>query len=216
MLLERTHNVTTLDIEISGAGLGFGISAHEAGREVIKTFFTSSNAARNSPKLRRLRFRRICFSDGGTNFPTFLSLDKLHHLSLLYCNSTDTLCENLSQLKLNLRSFCNAGHHGREDGHAVLLKSLPPLQTLRLRGYYYPTTSDHERFPWPIVVSHAPSLTCLEIGEWVIRRGKSKIPPSFEAFCASASNLQQLSMAGPEIERSTWGATNGLHALLVG
>jgi hypothetical protein len=198
-----------------GSGRG-----QEAGRHVINTLFSSKNVTLTGLKLRRLRIRRMSFRDAGTILPTVLPCDGLVHLHLLSCSHTDRLYESLSQLKLSLRSFCDEGHDAhREEIHAIFLKSLPPLQTLRLTGFYRSAATDHDGSLWPAIVSHASSLRCLEIGEFCFNRSsitsKSKIPKYFGEFCTSASNLQQLSIAGPETERSAWARTGGLHALLV-
>lgn len=220
-LLERAVCVTSLAIELSVETLDFGSGrGQEAGRHVINTLFSSKNATHIGLKLRRLRIRSMAFCDAGTILPTVLPCEGLEHLHLLNCSHTDRLCESLSQLKLSLRSFCDEGHDAhRGDHHAAFLKSLPPLQTIRLTGYYRLATMGHEGSPWPVFVPHASSLRCLEIGECYLNQNsitsKGKVPASFEEFCASASNLQQLSITGPEIEKSTWAATGGLHAVLV-
>lgn len=222
MLLEQTVSVTNLSIELNNDALDYGIGRRgEAGREIVNTLFASSKAAHHGLKLRRLRIRRMSFFDAGTTLPTVLQCDTLEHLHLRQCGHADRLCESLSQLNLTLRSFTDEGHDvQREDAHAMFLKSLSPLQSLHLTGLYHAATKGYEGFPWPMMINHAPSLRCLEIKELfpdhIATTSNNEIPLSFEAFCASASNLQQLSMAGPEIEKDTWASADGLRALLVG
>jgi hypothetical protein len=221
MILEHTVRVTVLEIELSNEKLSFGSSgAGQVGREVVNTLFESNNAAHQVPKLQVLRIRHMSFSKAGTILPTVLTCNELRHLHLLSCSHTDRLCESLSQIKLNLQSFCDMGYGAHcEDAHTIFLKSLSCLQTLRFTGYYRATSSRHGEYPWPMITSQAPSLRCLEIDLVSRDSGTSnepKILRSFAAFCASASNLQQLSIAGPEIERSTWSSAHGLLALLVG
>lgn len=220
-ILERTVRVKVLEIELSDKRLGVDSgSAREVGREVVNTLFASTNTVHPVPKLQLLRIRSMSFSEAGTILATVLPCNELRHLHLLYCSHTDRLCESLSRLKLNLQSFCDAGcGTDHEDAHTIFLKSLSCLQTLRLTGYHRAARSHHEGHPWPMIIFQASSLRCLEID---LECGDSntanepKILRSFAAFCASASNLQQLSVAGPEIERSTWKSVHGLCALLVG
>lgn len=221
ILLERAVCVTSLEIELSRETLDFDVGrGQEVGRYVINTLFSSKNATLTGLKLRRLRIRSMSFCDAGTILPTVLPCEELEYLHLLSCSNTDRLCESLSHLKLSLRSFCDENHNAhRDDSHATFLKSLPPLQTVRLTGSYCLATLGHEGFPWPVIVPHASSLRCLEIDEYYAHQNRvasmGKIHPSFREFCASASNLQQLSIPGPEIERSAWAATGGLHVMLV-
>lgn len=221
MLIERTVGVTSLAIELNNDALDYDIGRRgEAGREVVNALFASSKAAHCGLKLRRLHIHRMSFFHAGAILPTVLQCNALEHLHLHQCSHTDRLCESLSQLNLTLRSLVDEGHDAqREDAHAIFLKSLSPLQSLHLTGSYHAATKGHEEFPWPTIVSHASSLKCLEIKELFLGHrntaSNNKIPLSFDAFCASASNLQQLSMAGPEFEKVTWASTDGLFAFLV-
>lgn len=222
MLLERTICVTSLIIQLNQEALDYDMGHWgEAGREVINTLFASSNTAHDRLKLRRLRIHRMSFHDAGAILPTVLPCNGLEHLHLCQCTYTDRLCESLSQLNMTLRSFTDEGHDAqRVDAHAIFLKALSPLQSLHLTGLYRTATSGHDGFPWSMIVPHATSLRRLEIHEYFMGQSdttsKRNLPLHFGAFCMNASSLQQLSMAGPEIEKSTWRSDDGLCALLVG
>jgi len=219
MLLERTVCVTSLSIQLSTSTLDYGPGKElEAGRGSVGTLFASNDAVHRGPKLQRLRICSMSFSAAGAILPTVLACDGLQHLHLLCCSDTDKLCESLAPFKLKLRSFFDTSHDAdRKAAHAIFLQSLSCLRTLRLAGNSCALTPGFEGYLWPMIVAH--SLRSLDISELHVPKldeaNKSKFHHAFKALCTSASNLQQLSIADPEIKKNNWSPDNNLLPILV-
>lgn len=81
-----------------------------------------------------------------------------------------------------------------------------------------PDRQEYEVCDWTALMSHASSLRCLELYDYdpygPFLNTKRKLH-GFQVFCEHASQLQQLAMQGPKIEKSTWMIRYGLHAFLV-
>jgi hypothetical protein len=170
----------------------------------ITTIFAAGSAFGRTTKVRHLRLEGVVFYEVGTSLPEVFPFDGLSHLHLHRCVSTGVLCESLGQLKLNLQSFCNDSpcnrsppcNRSRPDSVDAFLKSISPLRQLRIA---------QSSFEWTVLTTHAPKLRCLELDDFErwseIFVDTTRNLPDFLAFCKSASNLQQLSIVGPKIER---------------
>jgi hypothetical protein len=103
--------------------------------------------------------------------------------------------------------FCNDSpcNRSRPDSVDAFLKSIPPLRQLRIAQSKFANGAQIESFDWTVLTAHAPKLRCLELDHFErwseIFVDTTRNLPDFLAFCKSASNLQQLSIVGPKIER---------------
>jgi hypothetical protein len=177
-------------------------------RELIDTLFAACDVHRPKAKLKYLRLENIDFHGVGTLFAKALPLDDLTHMHLHCCFATDSFCEALALLNLNLQSFCDEHcdeHHTNYNTQGpgltdALLASLPPLRRFRTTQKY---KNEAEIFDWTALTTHASSLRCLEVVEFKLDRelfvDTTRTFFAFLAFCKRASNLQQLSIVGPRI-----------------
>lgn len=219
-LIEYKPSITSLTIQIhSKYNVHSMGSSAEAGQKIVNTLFAAGNAhIIHCPNVKRLRIENMSFRYAGAILSTALALDHLEHLHLLGCKHTNFLCESLSGLGLTLQSFCDEVPHNPPYPGAVdeFIRSLTPLRKLRIMST--PHREEHEVCDWTSLMSHAPVLQCLELYDYdpfqSFLRTKRDLP-GFQAFCKRASQLQQLAMQGPKVERSTWALPYGLHAFLV-
>lgn len=198
---------------------------HEAiSRDVVSTFCAPSNAMGRSVKLKYLRLESMDFQETGRRLADVLPFEDLAHLHLYQCESTGVLCEALSRLELNLQSFCveQPFNFDRRPSGAVdaFIRSLPPLRQLRFIKDFIGWETDIEQFDWTALKSHAPTLRCLDLDDFRERAelfiDTTRNFPDFLDFCRSASDLQQLSIIGPKMEKAAWSSPYGLYTLLVG
>jgi hypothetical protein len=193
----------------------------ETSQKVLDTLFATGYDTSPRAKLKSLRITSMSFQSAGAILPTVVSLNELEHLQVLYCQHTDRLYESLSQLNLTLKSLCEETFSTPPDDGAPLktiLRSLAPLQKLRIVRDY--TDQDSGDFVWSSLITHAPELRCLQLGNFLPNHERPFVNermtfPSFQAFCSLASRLQQLSMLGPAIEQETWASDSALDAFLV-
>lgn len=220
LLLERMTSLTSLSIKLECDLLDHSMGCRCAtGQEVVNTLFGAGYATSPRARLRRLRIESMSFRYAGAILPTVLPLDQLEYLHLLSCSRTDRLYESLSQLDLTLQSFCDE-HYSSVHGGAMVsfLRSLAPLEKLRVTRNV--RTDGHEESAWSEIMPHASKLRCLEVGDHEPPTDASffntrRTLPEFWAFCRTASNLEQLSMLGPQIESTTWDSARGLNVFLV-
>lgn len=220
-LLEHMPSITSLTIQLRSDRDVYSMGdIHEVGKMIVNTLFNAGNSTRvrHCPNLRLLRIQNLSFRYAGAILPTVLALESLEHLHLLQCQHTNRFCESLSRLGLNLQSFCdrcsdNPPYPGAVD---TFIRSLAPLRKFRIMSR--PDRLEYEVCDWTALISHAPKLRCLELYDYhpfkPFLKTKRKLH-DFKAFCESASQLQQLAMQGPRIEKYTWMVSHGLHAFLV-
>jgi len=220
-LLERMLSVTSLSLKLSDSRLDQYLgSKREAAEKVVARIFGSANSSHPHRKLKRLRIENMSFNTSGSTLPTVLPLDNLEHLFLFRCGHTDRLCENISHLKLRLKSFCDLRAYGTSHSGAydTFLKSLQPLHKLRI-SYNEVKTDKQSACDWSSILPHADELRCLDL-----RDSDQSLPflaatrgslTGFLSFCMNASHLQQLSINGPSLREETWDMPRGLDAFLV-
>jgi hypothetical protein len=229
MLIERMQHMASLAIHLDEERLPKSMGGYEgSGLAVIQTLFIGKTHARRCPNMKALRIESMWFASAGAVLPTLLDLGRLEHLQFSGCNQTNRIYESFSQLQLGLRSFtdelsCN-GHYqglhniptGSQGATSAFLSSLKALHKFRLRGT--PCDSGTETFDWAALASNASSIRILEMTDY---RGKgpfsqgSTALPGFRALCETATQLQQLSICGPEVDQSDWNSAHGLKVLIV-
>jgi hypothetical protein len=167
------------------------------------------------------------FASAGELLPTLLDLKKLETLQLAGCNQVSHLYDSLSLLQLQLQSFSDEvscdGHDqntllptGPEGSHSAFLSSLKALQKFRIRGTQCDQST--ETFDWAALAANASSLHILEMtdyrGNGPFSKGSTALP-GFRTLCENATQLQQLSINGPEIHQPDWKSAHGLNVLVV-
>lgn len=224
ILVDRMTSVTRLTITMNSHRHTMDGLLSDACGEVVNTMFASGNAFSRGHKLKRLRLENMWLQEIGITLPKVLPFDGLTHLQLYNCSQTNILCETLSQLDLDLQSFCaehikDPPRPGAIDG---FLRSLPPLRQLRITHHDRIRLNEKEveSFDWTALMVHAPNLRCLDLDDFTAKSelfiDTTRNLPDFLAFCKSASDLQQLSIIGPELSKAAWSTPYGLHTLLVG
>lgn len=229
MLIARMQHMSSLAIHLDEERLPKSMASEleATGLAVLRTLFVGTHRARRCPNLKALRIESMWFESSGEVLPTLLDLDRLEHLQLVGCNQISYLYDSLSQLQLKLLSFSDElsceGHEGAlllpegpEGSTSAFLGSLKTLRKFRLRG----TQCDQspETFDWTALAANASSLCILEMtdfrGNGPFTKGSTALP-GFRALCENATQLQQLSICGPEIHESDWNSGHGLDVLLV-
>jgi hypothetical protein len=223
LLFERLTFVTRLDIRTVEYS-GYTLISAGVGSKVISAVFGSGKAFLRRSKLTHLSLEGMDFSAVGTTLAQVLPFGDLTHLHLYQCQQTDALCESLSRLKMRLQSFSDVCFYNpilvrRRGAVDAFLKSIPPLRQLRMTQTQLGRNGEVESFDWKALATHAPGLRCLDLGDFKLENtifiDTTRNLPDFLAFCKSASDLQQLSIIGPEIEKTAWSTPHGLFALLV-
>jgi hypothetical protein len=187
----------------------------------ITTIFAAGSAFGRTTKVRHLRLEGVTFYEMRTSLPEVFPFDDLSHLHLYRCVSTDLLCKSLGRLKMDLQSFCDEGPCNRSRPGALdaFLRSMLPLRQLRIVQNKFANGTEIEGFDWTALTTHAPKLRCLELDDFEpwseIFFDTTRNPPDFLTFCKSASDLQQLSIIGPKIEKAAWSCPYGLYTLIV-
>jgi hypothetical protein len=232
LMIERMQHMTSLAIHLDEERLPKSMGGFEdTGLTVVRTLFVGKTHARRCPNLKALRIESMWFKSAAEVLPTLLDLERLEHLQLSGCNQTNRLYESFSQLHLKLRSFtdelsCN-GHYqsplntwmpmGLQVSISAFLSSLKSLQKFRIRGT--PCDSGRtETFDWVALAANASSIRILEMTDHRENgpfSRRSTALPGFRALCENAAQLQQLSICGPEVDRSDWDSAHGLKVLIV-
>ena len=221
-LFSRMPLVTNVSITLSNASLDHKMGdQREAGCKVLNKIFGSTNTSHGRLQVRVLRIQGISFRSAGAVLPTVLPLEGLEQLHLFSCKYTSRLCESLAELKLHLKVFCDqrAYNPPRPGTVDAFLKSLGHLRILRLSRDWR-SLSDFESCDWPSLLPCAHELRMLDLNEHkpgpdgVLFLDTRRSLPGFQTFCDRASQLQQLSMRSPGLEKFHWDATHGLEAVL--
>ena len=194
----------------------------EAGCKVLNKIFGSSKTNHDRLKVRVLRIEGLSFKSAGVVLPSILPLEGLEQLYLFNCRYTSRLCESLAELSLHLKVFCDQHAYNTPRLATVdtFLKSLRYLRVLRLSRDWR-SLSDFEPCDWPSLFPCAPELRSLDLNEHkhgpdgLLFLNTRRSLPGFQTFCDRASQLQQLSMRSPGLEKNHWGAAHGLEAVLV-
>jgi hypothetical protein len=194
----------------------------ETGRKVINKVFSSANTNHNRLKVKILRIEGMSLKSAGVTLPTVLSFEGLEQLHLFRCRYTSRLCETLAELKLGLKVFCDQLAYNTPNPGTVdaFLASLRYLRVLRLSRDWR-SLEDYELCDWPSLLPCAHELRSLDLDEYdpgpdgVLFLDTRRSLPGFQTFCDRASQLQQLSMRSPGLEKIHWDATHGLKAVLV-
>jgi hypothetical protein len=215
--------VTTVAITLSNEWLDHTMGGKgETGCKVINKVFSSANTINNRPKLKVLRIEGMSLKSAGVSLPTILPLEGLQQLHLFRCRYTSRLCESLTELKLRLKVFCDQRAYNTPSPGTVdaFLSSLRYLRVARLSRDWR-SLSDFEPCDWPSLLPCANELRTLDLDEHkpgpdgVLFQDTRRSLPGFQTFCGRASQLQQLSMRSPGLEKNHWGAAHGLEAILV-
>lgn len=221
-LLSYMPLVTSVGITLSSAWLDHTMGDQsEVGCKVLNKIFGPSDTSHDRLKVRVLRIQGISFRSAGVVLPTVLPLETLEHLHLFSCKYTSRLCESLAKLQLHLKVFCDqrAYNPPRPGTVDAFLKSLRCLRVLRLSRDWR-SLSDFEPCDWPSLLPCAHELRSLDLNEYkpgpdaVLFLDTRRSLPGFQTFCDRASQLQQLSMRSPGLEKTYWGANHGLDAVL--
>lgn len=175
--------------------------------------------------LNSLRLHGVPLYYDGYKFPKLPGLSRLKHLQLISCCDCDGCLEMLTALSLNLDSLAiEDPDYGPECSYATInnfirsLKSLPQIFLTLTADFGRP---DDGLFHWSTLHAHASSVKCAKVyyHSWLQPFPSSKMASDFWKFCTSASDLEQLSMSGIEVqhEATLSGSKPGsLEHLLVG
>lgn len=203
--------VTTVAITLSNGWLDHTMGDQgETGRKVINKVFSSANTIQNRLKVRILRIEGMSLKSAGVTLPTVLPLEGLEQLHLFSCRYTSRLCASLAGLKLHLKVLCDQRAYNEPSPGTVdaFLTSLRWLRVLRLSRDWR-STSDFEPCDWPSLLPCAHELRSLDLDEHdpgpdgILFLDTRRSLPGFKTFCDRASQLQQLSMRSPGLEKST-------------
>lgn len=222
-LLSQMPLVTTVAITLSDFWLDHTMGGKgETGRQVINKIFSSANTNPNRLKVKILRIEGMSLKSAGVTLPTVLSLEGLEQLHLFLCRYTSRLCESLAELKLRLKMFCDQRAYNTPNPGTLdaFLTSLQYLRVLRLSRDWR-SLDNYELCDWPSLLPCAHELRSLDLDEHdpgpdgVLFLDTRRSLPGFQSFCDRASQLQQLSMRSPGLEKIHWDAAHGLKAVLV-
>jgi hypothetical protein len=208
IVLTHLPELTSLGIEGWYSELGIG----DLGLDYQTLFFGAVKLWNQHPWLNNLHLDAVDLSCDNDMFPRLESLQSLKKLQLIRCGGYNAFLEMLTTLSLDLDSLSiedTGGYlHTRTN---TFIRSMNSLQRLALY-----IDADFEApyeglLDWTALQTCASAIQCLKVQY----RGLNPLFPShkiasdFRRFCNIATNLQQLSFSGIDVEPDSWVSSSG-------
>jgi hypothetical protein len=208
ILLNHLPEITSLSIKDWTDELGSG----DPGFDYQTLFFGAVKLHNQRPWLKGLRLDLVDLTCDKDEFPRLQSLQCLKHLQLMRCGDYNAFLGMPMTLSLDLDSFLISEEGGYFDTRTnTFIRSMTCLQRLTLyldAGFEAPY---EDLLDWTALHACASTIQCLVLQY----RGLKPLFPSdtiaseFRQFCSIATNLQQLSFSGIDIEPDSWTSSPG-------
>jgi hypothetical protein len=203
VVLDHLPELTSLDIDF------WGNMGGENGLDYHALFFCAVKLQKPRPWLKSLRLNAVSLTCGSDEFPRLSGLQCLKHLQLTCCANYNAFLGMLATFSLDLESSAISEMEGEEyfDARAnMFTQSMSSLQRLRLYDNPSWQAPYDDLLDWTALYACASAIQCLRLEFNNIERPfpSTKTASDSGRFCSSASNLQQLSITGIEVEPKSW------------
>jgi hypothetical protein len=198
------RNLTRLDLE---ANLPNPDDTYDTDLTVRQLIIRTFSVEYELPRLRSLRLKGLLLLHNNEALPPLPGLRNLEHLQLISCRDYVPFLRMLRSLSVELKSLSICEWTDEESGEFDddandFVRSMGSLQRLNLNlnptlGNPYGTL-----FDWSTLYNHASGIRSLKVHCTYIRTvfPAEKDASYFCLFCIKATNLQQLSISGVDIQ----------------
>jgi len=210
------HNLTSLDLDDR---LPICIDTNLA---ILKLLSCAFSVDRERPRLKRLILKGLqpLHHDYDKASPPLPGLQGLEDLQLIFCTDYVSFLQMLKSLSLDLRSFsmfeCTEIENGEFNYDAnEFVRSMSSLQRLSLVLDPIFEGFEGTLLDWSTLHAHASGLKCLKVhyNDAIPLLPSDQDALDFRHFCTKASNLQQLSVSGVDIQPKASTAGDRLNSL---